>query len=48
MTDQDVAWLGIEELVTLIRARKLSATEVAQAMLRRIEQIDPGLHAYHA
>jgi amidase len=46
MTDQDVAWLGIEELVTLIRAPKLSATEVAQAMFRRIERIDPGLHAY--
>jgi amidase len=46
MTNQDIAWLGIEALAQLIRTRKLSATEVAQAMLRRIEQIDPGLHAY--
>jgi amidase len=46
MTNQDIAWLGIEPLAQLIRVRKLSATEVAQAMLRRIEQIDPGLRAY--
>ena len=46
MTNQDIAWLGIEALAQMIRTRKLSATEVAQAMLRRIEQIDPGLHAY--
>jgi amidase len=46
MTNHDIAWLGIEALAQLIRTRKLSATEVAQAMLRRIEQIDPGLHAY--
>ena len=46
MTNQDIAWLGIESLAQLIRTRKLSATEVAQAMLRRIEQIDPRLHAF--
>ena len=45
-TDLDIAWLGIETLGRLIRARELSATEAAQAMLRRIEQIDPRLHAY--
>ena len=46
MTDQDIAWLGIEALARLIRARTLSATDVAQAMLRRIQQLDPGLLAY--
>jgi amidase len=46
MTDQHIAWLGIQELTQLIRAGEISATEVTQAMLRRIEQIDPRLHAY--
>ncbi len=46
MTDQDIEWLGIEALASKLRARELSATEVAQAMLRRIGQIDPGLRAY--
>ena len=46
MTDQDIAWLGIEALGRLIRARELSATEVVQVMLRRIDQVDPRLHAY--
>ncbi len=46
MTEQDIAWLSLEALAGQIRARKVSATEVTQAMLRRIGQIDPGLHAY--
>ena len=46
MTDQDIAWLGIEALARLIRTRAISATEVAQAMLRRIDRLDPGLRAY--
>jgi amidase len=46
MTDQEIAWLSIEDTAAQIRARHLSATEVAQSMLRRIERIDPGLHAY--
>ncbi len=46
MTDQEIAWLSIEETASRIRARRVSAVEVAQAMLRRIEQVDPGLHAY--
>lgn len=46
MTDQDIAWLGIEALARQIRAGRLSATEVAQAMLQRIGRIDPGLRAY--
>ena len=46
LTDQHIDWLGIEALSRLIRAREISATEVAQAMLRRIERVDPRLHAY--
>jgi amidase len=46
MTDQEIAWLSIEETAARIRARRVSAVEVAQAMLRRIEQVDPVLHAY--
>lgn len=46
MTDQEIAWLSIEDTAAQIRARHLSATEVAQSMLSRIERIDPGLHAY--
>ncbi len=46
MTDREIAWLSIEALASRIRTRELSATEVAQAMLRRIGRIDPGLRAY--
>jgi amidase len=46
MTDDDIAWLEMGEIARRIRARDLSATEVAQAMLRRIGRLDPGLHAY--
>lgn len=46
MTQHDIAWLSLETLAGKIRARELSATEATQAMLARIEQIDPGLHAY--
>ena len=46
MTDQEIAWLSIEDTAAQIRARQLSATEVAQSMLHRIERIDPGLHAF--
>jgi len=46
MTDDDIAWLEMGELARRIRARELSATEVALAMLRRIGRLDPGLHAY--
>ncbi|MCX7228545.1 MAG: hypothetical protein NTW15_05950, partial [Burkholderiales bacterium] len=46
MTDDDIAWLEMGEIARRIHARELSATEVAQAMLRRIGRLDPGLHAY--
>ncbi|MFN7642602.1 MAG: amidase [Burkholderiales bacterium] len=46
MNEDDIAWLEVGDLVRRIRARELSATEVAQAMLRRIGRLDPGLRAY--
>ncbi|RPH44775.1 MAG: amidase [Burkholderiales bacterium] len=46
MTDDDIGWLDMGELARRIRAREVSATEVAQAMLRRIERHDPTLRAY--
>lgn len=46
MNDDDLAWLGMEQLAGKIRARDLSATEATQALLRRIERLDPGLKSY--
>ncbi len=46
MTDDDLAWLDLSTLAARIRSRELSATEVARAMLRRIERVDPALGAF--
>jgi amidase len=46
MTDDDLGWLDMDELAGRIRARELSSTEAAQAMLRRIERLDPTLRAF--
>ncbi len=46
MNHDDIAWLGMHQIAHLIRERKLSATEVAQAFLRRIERLDPGFGSF--
>ncbi len=46
MNDIEIAWLGMQDIARLIRERKLSALQAAQAMLRRIERLDLGLHAF--
>lgn len=46
MTEDDIAWLGLQDLARRVRSRELSALELTQAMLRRIERLDPQLHAY--
>ena len=46
MTDDDIAWLDLSTVARLIRQRSLSAEQVTQAQLRRIERLDPQLHAY--
>ena len=42
----DVHFLSIEELARLFAARKLSPVELTEAMLRRIERVDPALRSY--
>ena len=46
MTDDEIAWLDLSTVARLIRERVLSAEQVTQAQLRRIERLDPTLHAY--
>lgn len=44
--DQDIAFATIAETAELVRSREISPVELTQAMLRRIEQYDPQLHAF--
>ena len=46
MSNTQLHYLGVVELVQLIRQRKLSPVEVTQAILDRISLIDPKIHAY--
>ena len=46
MTDDEIAWLDLSTVARLIRERVLSAELVTQAQLRRIDRLDPKLHAY--
>jgi amidase len=46
MTDDDIAWLDLSTVARLIRQQVLSSEQVTQAQLRRIERLDPVLHAY--
>ena len=46
MTDDEIAWLDLSTVARLIRERVLSSEQVTQAQLRRIERLDPTLHAY--
>ena len=41
-----LAWLSIEELAQLLRARRVSAEEVARACIARVERLEPRLHAF--
>ena len=38
MTDDEIAWLDLSTVARLIRERVLSAEQVTQAQLRRIER----------
>jgi amidase len=42
----DLHYLSIEELARLLAARKVSPVELTEAMLRRIERVDPALKSY--
>ena len=45
MPNDALGWLGAAELAALYRSRQLSPVEVAGAVLRRIERVDPGVNA---
>lgn len=44
--EADIHWLTATELGRRIAAHEISPVEVTEAMLARIERLDPGLHAY--
>ena len=46
MASDDLCWLPALELASLIRARKVSPVEVTEAVLARIERVNPALNAY--
>jgi Asp-tRNA(Asn)/Glu-tRNA(Gln) amidotransferase A subunit family amidase len=46
MPTQDLCWLPATELAALIRRRRVSPVEVVDAVLARIEQVNPRLNAY--
>jgi len=46
MTDPDLCFLSIAELAGLMRARTVSAVEVTEAHLARIERLNPTLNAF--
>ena len=48
MSDRDLVFTPAWQLARLIRARKLSAVELVEALLRRIEALNPKLNAYLA
>jgi len=41
----EIGYLGVTELHALYKARKLSRVEVAEAVLARIERIEPNVNA---
>ncbi|MGH7361368.1 MAG: amidase family protein, partial [Candidatus Methylomirabilales bacterium] len=46
MTPDELCWIPATELVALIRARKLSPVELAEAVLARIERLNPQINAF--
>jgi len=42
----DVAWLSVAEAARLISSRKLSPVELADALFKRIDRLDPKWHAF--
>lgn len=45
-TENDLAFAGAEALAQMVRAREVSARELVEVYLRRIEAIDPRLNAF--
>src|SRR6187431_356039 len=45
MEDIELCYTGAKKLARMIRARKVSATEVMRAFIARIEQVNPKVNA---
>ncbi len=45
MDDAELGYLGAAELGVLYRSKDLSPVEVTEAILQRIERVDPGVNA---
>jgi Asp-tRNA(Asn)/Glu-tRNA(Gln) amidotransferase A subunit family amidase len=46
MSDPELPFLTITQLAAAIRRREVSPVDVTEAMLQRIERIDPKVHAF--
>lgn len=46
MTQEDLPFLSISEAASQIRKKKLSPVELTQAALKRIDQVEPKIHAF--
>ncbi|HWF34428.1 MAG TPA: amidase, partial [Solirubrobacteraceae bacterium] len=46
MDEPDIAYAGVAGQAELIRTRQLSALELTQTLLHRIERLDPALNAF--
>ncbi len=46
MTDDTLAWMGMADTAQRIRRKELSSLEVTQALLQRIERLNPRLGAF--
>jgi aspartyl-tRNA(Asn)/glutamyl-tRNA(Gln) amidotransferase subunit A len=46
MSDQELCFLGVTALASLLRSRKISPVEVVQALLKRIDTVDGEIRAY--
>ena len=46
MASDDLCWLPALELASLIRAKKVSPVEVTEAVLARIERLNPAVNAF--
>ena len=45
-TSTEIPFLELHEVSTLIRTRQLSSREITEAMLERIDTLEPRLHAF--
>ncbi len=42
----DIHYLELTEVAHLVQTRKVSPVELTEAMLRRVESLEPRLHAF--